>query len=70
MSDQLHPTNPDWVLFDPEIKVPPTNGEVLLLVTEGGILTTGPWKDGHFVAWGYKPKVPDSVKLRIKREST
>lgn len=64
MSDPLHPTSQEWTLFDPEIDIPPQNVN-LLLVTEGGVLVTGPWYDGC-VAWGYKPKLPESVKTKNK----
>lgn len=70
MSDPLRPTNPEWVLFDPidkdspDYREPPSSGEDLLLVSEGGILNTGPWRPGA-LAWGYRPKLPPSVKARI-----
>lgn len=57
-----HPTNRDWVLFDPLLKAPPV-GETLLLINEGGTLVPGPWHDGC-LAWGYKPVIPASVKAR------
>lgn len=63
MSDPNHPTNPDWVLFDPEI-VPPPPGE-LLVITPGGRCIPSPWFEGC-LAWGYKPKIPQSVKDRQK----
>ena len=34
MSDPLHPTNPDWILFDPAVNPPPKEVH-LLLVTAG-----------------------------------
>jgi len=64
MSDPLHPTNKRWEMFDPEIDPPPTNGEHLLCITEGGTLHTGPWRD-TFLAWAYKPVIPQSVKDRM-----
>lgn len=45
MSDPLHPTNPDWILFDPEVNPPPKEVH-LLLVTAGGVLVIGPWHEG------------------------
>lgn len=57
------PTNKDWVLFDPLI-TPPPPGVDLLVVTSGGILTTGPWRDGY-IAWGLRPVLPPSVKERL-----
>ena len=57
-----HPTNRDWVLFDPLLVKPPI-GEVLLLINEGGTLITGPWAEGC-LAWGKKPIIPASVKAR------
>lgn len=61
MSDPNHPTNPDWVMFDPE-EVPPPSGELLVL-TEGGRCIASPWFKGC-LAWAYKPKIPQSVKDR------
>ena len=62
MTGARHPTNPSWVLFDPQLRAAPI-GETLLLINEGGTLITGPWHTGC-LAWGYKPKIPDSVKAR------
>ena len=64
MSDPLHPTSDEWVMFDPDIDPPPT-GVHLLLLTPGGVLVTGFWND-CFLAWAYKPKVPASVKNKSK----
>ena len=61
MSDPLHPTNPDWILFDPAVNQPPKEVH-LLLVTAGGVLVIGPWHEGC-IAWGYKPQLPASVKF-------
>lgn len=62
MADPMHPVNPDWVLFDPTEHSPP-KGVNLLLINEGGTLIVGPWYDGAR-AWGYKPRIPSSVKAR------
>ena len=63
MSDSRHPTNPNWVMFDPEEVPPPENCELLVL-SEGGVLLKMPWYDGA-KAWCYKPVVPKSVKERM-----
>lgn len=63
MSDPKHPTNKDWVMFDPEANPPPKNCE-LLVVTEGGVILKSPWFDGA-IAWCYKPVLPKSVKDRL-----
>lgn len=62
MADPMHPTNGEWELFDP-LEYPPPRAASLLLINEGGVLTIGPWYDGC-LAWGYKPKIPASVKQR------
>lgn len=65
MGDTLpRPTDPSWTLKDPHIEIPPT-GVDLQVVTSGGILTTGPWRD-DYIAWGFRPKLPQSVKDRIR----
>lgn len=66
MSDPAHPTNPEWVLEDPLIKPAPL-GVNLILVNEGGSLITGHWYEGA-IAWGYKPKVPETVKARLTQK--
>lgn len=63
MADPLHPVNVDWELCDPVHHEPPRGGESLLLLNAGGSLIVGPWDD-TCLAWGYKPKVPASVKAR------
>lgn len=60
MPDPIHPTNQDWELFDPEIH-PPPKGRSLLLINKGGVLMVGQW-DPNCIAWGYKPRIPQSVK--------
>lgn len=62
MSDPLHPTRPTTTLFDP-LEHPPPKGVELLLINEGGVLIKGQWYEGA-LAWGYKPRIPDSVKAR------
>lgn len=64
MSDPLHPTNPEWELFDP-VEQPPPKGVMLVLINEGGRLIEGFWYPGA-QAWGYKPKIPASVKARAR----
>ena len=60
-----HPTNPDWQLFDPLLVAPPI-GVSLLIINEGGTLIVSPWYAGA-LAWGYKPKIPLTVKARCDR---
>jgi hypothetical protein len=65
MGDTLpRPTNPTWVLEDPLLSPPPRNVD-LLVVTGGGIFTTGPWRD-DYIAWGLRPVLPQSVKTRLR----
>ncbi len=65
MGDTLpRPTNPAWVLNDPYFDPPPL-GVDLLIVTQGGIFTTGPWK-GEYLAWGLRPVLPKTVKDRLR----
>ncbi len=56
------PTAQVTELFDPEIHPPPA-GETLLVINPGGVLTKSTWYDGA-MAWGYLPRIPQSVKLR------
>jgi hypothetical protein len=58
------PTNRDWVLYDP-LNTPPPLSVDLLVVTAGGVLTTGPWRD-EYIAWGLRPVLPLSVKERLR----
>lgn len=60
MSDPKHPTAASTTLFDPDVSPPPL-GVNLLLINEGGVLVVGPWYKGA-QAWGYKPRIPQSVK--------
>lgn len=62
MSDPKHPTAPVTELYDPLVVTPP-RGVNLLLINEGGCLIVGPWYSGA-QAWGYKPKMPQTVKAR------
>lgn len=67
MGDYLpRPTNRSWVLEDPKVNPPPLNVD-LLVVTSGGVLTTGPWRD-DYLAWGLRPVLPASVKLRMESD--
>lgn len=61
--DPLNPTNQSWELFDPLEYAPPI-GKSLLLINKGGVLMIGHWTPDA-IAWGYKPKIPKSVKERI-----
>lgn len=56
------PTAAVTELFDPEINPPPI-GETLLVINDGGVLIKSPWYPGA-MAWGYLPRIPESVKLR------
>lgn len=62
MSDPLHPTSLVTELYDPEI-YPPPKSKMLLLINEGGKLIEGMWYEGA-QAWGYKPRIPETVKAR------
>lgn len=55
-------TAPVTELFDP-LLFPAPAGQTLLVVNEGGVLHKSQWYDGA-IAWGYLPKIPESVKLR------
>ena len=50
-------------LFDPLIK-PAPKGATLLIIQEGGVLIKSQWYEGA-IAWGYLPKIPQTVKDRI-----
>jgi len=65
MLDNPHPTNPEWVLYDP-LEKPAPRGCNLVLINEHGVLILGQWYEGA-LAWGFKPKIPDSVKLRVSQ---
>lgn len=62
-------TAPVAELLDPLIN-PPPKGVTLLVINPGGVLIKSTWFDGA-IAWGYLPKIPQSVKDRISptRES-
>lgn len=66
MTDNLHPTNRNWALFDPDLHPPPA-GASLLLINEGGTLIIGQWYEGA-LAWGYKPVIPATVKARLTQK--
>ena len=55
-------TAPVAELLDPEIHTPP-RGVQLLVVTRGGVIIKAPWA-ADCIAWGYLPKLPESVKIR------
>jgi hypothetical protein len=55
-------TAPVAELLDPEIHTPP-KGVQLLVVTRGGVIIKAPWAS-DCIAWGYLPKLPESVKAR------
>ena len=57
-------------LFDPLERKPPT-GVQLLVVTRGGVIIKAPWSS-DMIAWGYLPRIPESVKQRQREllEST
>jgi len=66
MTDNLHPTNQEWELFDP-LEHPPPRGVSLLLINDGGVLIIGQWYEGA-KAWGLKPKIPATVKARLTQK--
>ncbi len=63
MSSPKNPTAQVTELFDPLLHSPPL-GVNLMLINEGGCLIIGPWYPGA-MAWGFKPKIPRSVKTRL-----
>lgn len=54
-------------LLDPEIH-PPPRGVQLLVVTRGGVVIKAPWA-ADCIAWGYLPKIPESVKARQRAKA-
>jgi hypothetical protein len=66
MSDPKHPTAQACELFDPVARKPPGGGQHLLCINPGGTLIVGPWKPGY-LAWGFKPRIPVSVKARMAK---
>lgn len=66
MTDNIHPTNREWSLFDPDVH-PPPSGVNLLLINEGGVLIQGHWYSGA-LAWGFKPIIPATVKARLTQK--
>jgi hypothetical protein len=54
-------------LFDPEIH-PPPRGVMLLVTTPGGCTIKAKWFAGC-IAWGYIPKLPESVKARQRAKA-
>jgi hypothetical protein len=65
MTENKHPTADQTELFDPVLVPPPTGGEHLLCINPGGVLIIGPWRR-DYLAWGYKPRIPETVKIRIR----
>lgn len=57
-------TQPVCKLQDPLSNPPPANVD-LVVVTAGGRLTTGPWRE-DYIAWGYYPQLPATVKQRMR----
>ena len=55
-------------LFDPLVHTPPV-GAMLLVINPGGVLTKSTWYKGA-LAWGYLPKIPQSVKDRMSPPRT
>jgi hypothetical protein len=54
-------------LLDPEIH-PPPKGVQLLVVTRGGVVIKAPWA-ADCIAWGYLPRIPESVKARERAKA-
>ena len=50
-------------LYDPLVNAPP-RGAMLLVINEGGVLIKSAWYEGA-LAWGYLPRIPESVKARM-----
>ena len=63
MSDPRHPVDKSWVMKDPLIERPPL-GVDLILILPGGVMGTGPWRQGCH-AWHFKPSIPREVKDRM-----
>lgn len=59
----IYPTSEVTELYDPDIHPPPT-GQILQVVTPGGVLIKGFWFDGC-LCWGYMPKIPATVKAKM-----
>lgn len=64
MGEVAHVTNKHSYFLDPLLNKPPAATKVLLL-TKYGICTVGVWGE-DCVAWLPLPKVPPSVKERMK----
>ena len=60
-------TAPVAELLDPEIHTPP-KGVQLLVVTKGGVVIKAPWA-ADCIAWGYLPRIPESVKAREREKA-
>lgn len=68
MTDKKHLTAQVTELFDPQV-YPPPKGVELLLINPSGVLIMGRWSDSC-LAWGPKPKIPDTVKARMTKTYT
>jgi hypothetical protein len=67
VADPRHPTAQVTELYDPFLVTPPSGD--LLCINPGGVLIVGPWRVGY-LAWGYKPRIPETVKNRIRESSS
>lgn len=57
--------------FYPEIgDPPPSRGAKVIILTEGGIATTGPFVHGSTIGWAYLPRRKQAVEdeIRAKRQ--
>lgn len=62
------PTAEQSVLYDANIAEPPQNAIKLLVLNKYGVLSIGTFdKDSH-VAWAHLPKIPKTVKERMKND--
>lgn len=66
MSEHNIPTAETVVLYDASLFPPPANALKLLVHSVYGVTSVGQFDPNFHVAWGYMPKVPDSVKARLK----
>jgi len=61
-----YPTAESVTLLDAKLHNPPAGAKKLLLLTNYGILTIGTFDPDSHAAWGYLPKIPQSVKDRLR----
>ena len=59
----LIPTAPATELFDADL-FPPPKADKLVVYSKYGITTISTFQPGFHLAWGYMPKVPESVKQK------